>query len=358
MSFILLFIKSNSFFEITSKERTVPKIAVIGSNSFSGSHFISHFLENTNYEIVGISRSPEYSYLFLPYRNISEEDSDQCSVRFKFFQFDMNKQLSEIIRLLDNVKPEIIVNFAAQGNVANSWNEPEHWLRTNTLALANLTFHLRDKDYLKKFVQISTPEIYGFCNNLKEDLGYYNPSTPYAVSKVAGDLFLSAMFKKYKFPVCFVRSTNFYGPHQQLYRIVPKTIIYLKSGKKLPLHGGGKVSRDFIHIYDVVDGIGKVVQNGKIGQAYHLSSGKLVKIRRLVKIICERMGFGFKKSIEFSNERIDQDSSFGIDSSKMREELKWQPKICLAEGIDTVVDWVESNWHEILDQPLEYIHKE
>lgn len=336
----------------------MPKIAVIGSNSFSGSHFIGNFLDNTDYEIIGISRSPQYPSIFLPYSRLKERTPFQFFTRFKFFQLDMNKRLPDIISLLDNTRPEIIVNFAAQGNVANSWSEPEHWLKTNALALANLTFHLRDKDYIKKFIQISTPEIYGFCLNLKEDLGYYNPSTPYAVSKVAGDLFLSAMFKKYKFPVCFVRSTNFYGPYQQLYRIIPRTIIYLKSGIKLPLHGGGKVLRDFINIYDIVDGIKRVVEKGKIGQAYHFSSGKLIKIRDLVKIICKRMGFDFKKSTEFSDERIDQDSSFGIDSSKAREELMWQPKIRLTEGIDGVIEWVELNWREILEQPLEYMHKE
>lgn len=336
----------------------MSKIAVIGSNSFSGSHFINHLLENSDCEIIGVSRSPEYSSLFLPYLRIKMSRPWEFSSRFKFFQFDVNRQLSEIISLLDIESPEVIVNFAAQGNVASSWSKPEHWLRTNTLALANLTFRLRNRNYIKKFIQISTPEIYGFCLNLKEDLGYYNPSTPYAVSKVAGDLFLSAMFKKYEFPVCFVRSTNFYGPHQQLYRIVPRTIIYLKSGKKLPLHGGGKVCRDFINIHDVVDGVEKVVKHGRIGQAYHFSSGKLIRIKHLVKIICERMGFDFKKSIEFSNERTDQDSSFGIDASKAKKELKWQPNIRLGKGIDEVIYWIEVNWHKILEQPLEYLHKE
>lgn len=334
------------------------KIAVIGSNSFSGSHFINHFLKNVDCEIIGISRSPEYPSLFLPYFHMIEQPPHQFSNRFRFFQFDLNKQLQEIMHLLNDLKPEIIVNFAAQGNVEKSWTEPEHWFKTNTSALVNLAFSLRDKDYLKKFIQISTPEIYGFCLNLKEDSSYYNPSTPYAVSKVAGDLFLNAMFNKFKFPVCFVRSSNFYGPHQQLYRIVPKTIIYLKSGKKLPLHGGGKISRDFINIYDVVDGIEKVVKHGQIGQAYHLSSGKLIEIRQLVDIICLRMGFNFEESIEFSNERADQDSAFGIDHSKAREELGWRSKILLTDGIDGVINWVENNWCEILEQPLEYVHKE
>ena len=335
----------------------MSKIVVIGSNSFSGSHFINHSLKNADCDIIGISRSPEYPSLFLPYLHVNEKFLHQSSNRFRFFQFDINKQFRAVIRFLDDFKPEIIVNFAAQGNVAKSWTKPEHWLMTNTIALANLAFSLRDKSYLKKFIQISTPEIYGFCLSMREGSGYYNPSTPYAVSKVAGDLFLNAMFNKFKFPVCFVRSTNFYGPHQQLYRIIPRTIIYLKLGKKLPLHGGGKVLRDFINIYDVIDGIGKIMRHGQMGQAYHLSSEQLIEIRQLVNTVCARMGFDFKKSVKLSNERVDQDSAFGISSLRAREELKWLPKFSLTEGIDGVVSWVEDNWSEILKQPLKYIHK-
>ena len=330
------------------------KVAILGSNSFSGSHLVNSLSAYPNCKVLGISRSPEYPAFFLPYLYRKKVGP----IRFEFFQLNINTQLPEIIRLFDEERPEVIVNFAAQGNVEHSWDNPIHWLTTNAIGVANLAFALCGRDYLKKYIQISTPEIYGLCRNFKENLNYYNPSTPYAVSKVAGDLFLSALHKKFKFPVCFAMSTNFYGPHQQLYRIIPRTIIFLKKGVKIPLHGGGRVQRDFISIFDFIDGVVKVISNGKIGNTYHFSSGVLMKIKDLVKFICDKMNYDFEKSVEISNERGDQDSAFELNSSKARKKLGWEPVIDLSSGIDGVITWVENNWNEILKQPLEYIHKE
>lgn len=329
------------------------KMAVLGSNSFSGSHFVDYFLENSDYEVIGISRSPEYLPLFLPYLYRKKR-----SLKFRFFRFNINTQLEEIMGLFDLERPEIIVNFAAQGNVEFSWTNPAHWLMTNAIGVANLAFALRRRDYLKRYIQVSTPEIYGLCRNFKENLNYYNPSTPYAVSKVAGDLFLSALHKKSKFPVCFAMSTNFYGPHQQLYRIIPRTIIYLKNGAKIPLHGGGRIQRDFISIFDFVSGISKIISSGEVGNTYHFSSGKLMRIKDLVKFICGIMGYDFEELAEVSTERHDQDSAFELNSSKARKKLRWKPTISLSEGVNGVIKWVEENWDEILKQPLEYVHKE
>jgi len=328
------------------------KIAIIGSNSFSGSHLVDFFLKNTDREIIGISRSPEYPSLFLPYLYKKKR-----SPRFRFSQLNINTQLPEIIRLLDKEKPEIIVNFAAQGNVQYSWKNPTHWLMTNTVSIANLTFELKNKDYLKRYIQISTPEVYGRCRNRKENIRTYNPSTPYAVSKIAGDLFLITLFNKFSFPVCFVRSTNFYGPHQQLYRIIPRTIIYLKLGKKIPLHGGGAVRRDFINVSDAARGIDKVILKGEIGNVYHLSSGELIRIKDLVKLICRKMNFKFAASVEISNERTEQDPEYSL-VSEARAELGWEPKVEFSKGIDATIEWIEDNWDEILKYPLEYVHQE
>ena len=328
------------------------KIAIIGSNSFSGSHLVDFFLENSKCEIIGLSRSPEYPALFLPYLYRKER-----SPRFKFFQLNINTQLPDIIHLFDIMKPEVIVNFAAQGNVQYSWNHPEHWLMTNTLGVANLVFALRDKPYPQKFVQISTPEVYGPCQGRKENILQYDPSTPYAVSKIAGDLFLRAMIKKWKFPVCFVRSTNYYGPHQQLYRIIPRVIIYLKLGRKIPLHGGGVVRRDFVNVSDVARGIDKIILQGKIGGVYHLSSGELIRVKDLVNLICRKMNFKFVASVEISNERTQQDPEYSL-VSEAKTELGWEPKIGFSKGIDATIEWIEDNWDEILKYPLDYVHQQ
>ena len=330
----------------------MDKVAVIGSNSFSGSHLIDFLLQNTKAEVIGIGRSPEYKSIFLPYAYKKKTE------RFHFFQMDINKDLDKIMKLFDREKPEVVVNFAAQGEVGHSWKWPGDWFQTNCLGIVKLTNKLKDCNYIKRYIHISTPEVYGSTNGfMKESNTYYNPSTPYAASKAAGDMFLFVLVKNFDFPLIMTRSSNVYGIHQQLYRIIPRTIIYLKMGKKIELHGGGTAVKSFIHIRDVADGIYRAIQSGKVGSIYHFAPDGGISISELVRKICEIMGYDFKSSVGSVKERIGQDTRYELDSSKAKTELGWEPKIKFEKGVKEVIKWIEENWDEILKEPLEYIHK-
>ena len=331
----------------------IKKVAVLGSNSFTGSHFINYVLENTPAEVIGISRSPEYNPLFLPYLYKKKRPS-----RFRFHQLDLTKDFDKIINLLDKEKPDVIINYAAQGEVRNSWKWPEQWFQTNCMAVVKLTNALKDKPYLKRYVAISTPEVYGSTKkNIVENFNFC-PSTPYAASKLAGDLFLFTLYKKYGFPVIMTRSANVYGIHQQLYRIIPRTIIYLKLGKKIPLHGGGRSVRSFIHVRDVADAAWRAITQGKNGGVYHLAPEKgEISIKDLVKLVCELMDCDFEASVELIDENFGQDAMYSLDSSKARKELGWKSETSLKKGIKEMIKWIDENFEEIKKQPLDYIHK-
>lgn len=331
----------------------MKKIAVIGSNSFSGSHCVNYFLENSGFEVMGISRSREYPPVLLPYLY----KKNKRPARFKFYQLDLNKNVVRILDLFDREKPGIVINFAAQGIVPLSWDSPQDWLQTNCLGIVNLANGLRGKNYLKKYIQISTPEIYGPCINMKENLNYFNPSTPYAASKAAGDLFLMTLYKKFGFPVSFTRSVNVYGPHQQLFRIIPKSIILIKKGQKIPLHQGGLASRSFIHITDVMRGIHKIILRGKAGEVYHFSTGRNTTIKDLASLICKKMGANFDNAVEINKDRPGQDATYELNFAKTSKELNWKPKIKLNDGLDGVISWINKSWSEIKKLPLEYVHK-
>ena len=331
----------------------MKKIAIIGSNSFSGSHLVDYILEKTNIKVLGISRSPEYKSIFLPYLY-----NKQKSNRFDFYQMDLNKDLDRILLLLDKEKPDVIVNYAAQGEVQHSWDHPEHWFKTNCMGIVNLANNLKSKTYLKRYVHISSPEVYGYTEgNVKENFTY-NPSTPYAASKAAGDLFLFTLVKNFNFPLIMIRSTNVYGVHQQLYRIIPKTIIKLKRGQKIEMHGGGISVKSYIHIRDVTNGIFKAIQSGKAGNIYHLSPEKGYSISEVVRKICEKMGYDYEKSIVPVGERLGQDAAYIIDSTKARSELDWKPEISFDNGLNEMIAWIEENWDDISKEHLEYVHKE
>jgi dTDP-glucose 4,6-dehydratase len=327
-----------------------PRVAVIGSNSFSGSDFIDLLLDEKRYEVIGLSRSPEKSELFLPYRKRMDSG-------FKFFQLDLNRNMPDILALLDSFRPDFIVNFAAQSEVAPSWDNPEQWYETNVHSLITLTMALKDRDYLSKYVHISSPEVYGPCVGTVTESAPLNPSTPYAASKAAADLFLFTLVRNFNFPLVMIRSTNVYGAHQQLWKIIPRSIIYLKSGRLISLHGGGTAVKSFIHIRDVSRGEKSAMENGRPGHIYHFSPDIGYAVRDVVMRICEHMNRDFTTSTASVGERLGQDAAYVIDSTRARREFGWRPQIFIEEGLTGVIDWIDAEWAAIEKEPLEYIHK-
>jgi dTDP-glucose 4,6-dehydratase len=338
------------------------RVAVIGSNSFSGGDFVDLLLER-GYDVIGVSRSPEKSALFLPYKarlgngRAALDVTDGVRGSFTFYQMDLNADMSALIERLDAFAPEFVVNFAAQSEVAPSWEHPEQWFQTNAVALARLANALRDRDYLKRYVHISSPEVYGTCTGTVTEDAPLNPSTPYAASKAAADLFLQTLVKNFGFPLVSIRATNVYGAHQQLFKIIPRTVIALKSGRRISLHGGGVAVKSYVHIRDVSRGELAAMESGRNGVLYHLSPDRGYRVRDVVRIICERMGRDFAASTETVGERLGQDSAYVIDSTRARQELGWAPRIRFDEGLADVIAWVENSWTDIQQHPLEYIHK-
>ena len=327
------------------------KILVLGANSFSGQDFVDLLLDDPDKEVIGVSRSAERSGLFLRYKL---RDGPSC---YRYFQMDLNKQMPELMQILDVERPEYIVNFAAQSEVGPSWEYPEHWFQTNCVALARLVNHLRNQDYLRRYLHVSSPEVYGTCAGTVREDALLNPSTPYAASKAAADLLLFTYYKQFGFPLVTVRSTNVYGARQQLFKIIPRSAIYVKLGRKIQLHGGGVAVKSYIHIRDISRGELTILERGRLGQIYHLSPDRGVAVRDVVRMICERMGQRFEDATTVVEERPGQDAAYVIDSSRARTELGWSPQISLEDGLSEVVAWVEQYWDAIVKQPLEYQHK-
>ena len=265
--------------------------------------------------------------------------------------------MDALLALLDRERPEEIVNFAAQSEVAPSWEHPEHWFETNTVALARLVNHLRRRDYLKRYLHISSPEAYGTCAGLVDESKSFAPSTPYAASKAAADMLLSVYFRQFGLPLLTVRATNVYGARQQLFKIIPRTAIYLKLGRTIELHGSGVAVKSYIHVRDVSRGELAILERGRLGEVYHLSPEAGIAVNDLVRLLCALMGKDFASAARAVAERPGQDQAYLLDSRKARAELGWCPRVALDAGLTEVVEWVERNWEEISRQPLEYQHK-
>lgn len=327
----------------------MSRIVVVGSNSFSGASFVDFALKE-GASVIGLSRSAEPIDAFLPYKWRDHSN-------FQFRKLDLNRDLPEIMALIQDFRPEYVVNFAAQSMVGESWASPADWFMTNAVSTVKFHDELRKLDFLQRYVHITTPEVYGSCTGFVQEDFPFNPSTPYAVSRAAADMSLRTFHAAYGFPVVSTRAANVYGPGQQLYRIIPRTILFVLLGRRLQLHGGGASTRSFIHIDDVSNATWSIMKNGKNGDTYHISTSDVISIRDLVERICKKLGADFNSSVEVVGDRLGKDSAYHLDSAKLRKELSWQDNISLDQGLDQCVDWVKKNLADLKQQPFDYIHK-
>lgn len=326
------------------------RFLVLGSNSFSGASFCDH-IASCGYEVLATSRSAEPHEALLPYKWMQR----QKLVRFE--RIDINHELDALEGLLKRERPTHVVNFAALSMVGQSWDHPDDWMRTNVVSTVRLHNMLRRYEGLERYVHVTTPEVYGSTDGWVREDHPYNPSTPYAVSRAAGDMSLKTFVDNFGFPAVSTRAANVYGPGQQLYRIIPRTIYAAMTGEKLRLDGGGKSVRVFIHMTDVSDATLRIALHGQTGACYHISGYELVSIRQLVELILQSLGASFEDCVEIGPERSGKDSAYMLDSFKLRTELGWRDRIGLQEGIEDTVIWAKRFQTDLAGLPTQYIHK-
>ena len=326
------------------------KFLVLGSNSFSGSNLINFLLER-NCKVVGASRSSEYKKVYLPYKNSLNIKN------FKFYKININTNLKKLQLIVKNFKPQYIINYIAQGMVSESWINPEDWYNTNVVSQVKLYKELSKFKFIKKFVHVTTPEVYGSVPGKINENFNFNPSTQYAISRATTDLHLNKYFKNFKLPVVFTRTSNVYGPHQQLYRIVPKALLYVRLNKKIDLHGGGTSKRSFIFIDDASAATYLVSTKGKIGNTYHISTDQIISIKNLVKKVSKITKANFNNLTNMTKDRIGKDNLYNLNSTKIKKELKWKAKINIDIGLRKTLQWIDNNFANLSKEKINYIHK-
>ena len=333
-----------------SKSKRKKTFIVMGSNSFSGSNFVN-FLLNKKHRVIGISRSREIQKDFLPYENNENYNL------FTFKKVDINKNVKYLKKIILKYKPSIVVNYIAQGMVAESWNNPEDWYMTNIISQTLVYKELAKFKFIKKLIHVTTPEVYGSTSNKIRENYNFKPSTPYAISRATMDMHLYKFFQNYKLPVIFTRTANVYGPGQQLYRIIPKSFMCSKKGIKLNLHGGGTSLRSFIYVDDASRATYLISEKGKIGETYHISTRNFISIKELVKKIAKIQNLSFNKLCKISSDRVGKDHSYKLSSSKLSKKLKWKPSIGINKGLLLTKTWIDDNYVRLKKLKLQYQHK-
>jgi dTDP-glucose 4,6-dehydratase len=306
---------------------------VLGGGGSFGLHTSKYLLDHADpKKVVAVGRNPPKADCF----TLGVGDDDP---RYGYHAIHVNYELDLLMELLDRERPEVIVNFAAQGEGAASWKKSWRFFETNAMALARLAEELQSRDYLERFIHIGTSELYGSLDHPAREDEPIKPSSPYAASKAAFDMHLLSISRFMKFPMNIIRPSNAYGPGQQLHRVIPKAVLFGLTGRKLPLHGGGRAEKSYIHNRDLARAIHLVSEKAPLGVVYNAGPEEPTSIRRVVELVADALGMPFDDLCEMSGDRLGQDSRYWLDSSAILRDVGWAPEIGWQEGMRDMAAW-------------------
>lgn len=322
----------------------MTKYMILGGNGVFGVHLTTYLLNNVpDAYVISVGRNSEKNNAFSLHKGIDNK-------RYSYYQIHLVFEDDRIMELLEKTKPDYIINFAAlAADVASSWKYSTRFYETNLVSLARITDRLIGAPWLKRWIQIGSSEIFGSVEKPSCEDTPINPTTPYAISKAAGDMHLQAIHKVRQFPMNIVWPSNAYGPGQQLYRIIPKTILCCLLNRKLPLQGGGKAVKSFIHAQDLAHAIYLVAHKADVGRCYTIGPDKGISIKDLVAKVISRMERNFEDIVELAPDRLGQDSQYLINSERIRSELGWKESFSLDSGIDDTISWGRKYIEELTD---------
>ena len=323
----------------------MTRYLITGGNGVFGVHTALHLLAEADPEqVVCVGRNFERPDPFS--LGLGRNDD-----RYSYKQFHLTYENDRFCEFLDEVKPQVIINFAALSEVPSSFKYAWRYYDTNVTALSKMTEHLGQRDYLERFIHIGSSEVYGsVAHPVKEDSPIV-PSSPYAASKAAGDMHLISIHNVLGFPMNILRPSNCYGPGQLLYRILPRAVLCGLTGRKLPLQGGGKAEKSYMHAKDLARAILAVAEKAPLGVTYNMGPEEPVTIRRLVEMTANEFGIPFEDICDIVPDRPGQDMRYWLDSSLIQDTLGWEPKISLDEGIASMVDWGRTYFDQIRELP-------
>ena len=320
------------------------KILVTGGLGFIGSNFILKLLNHSdNFEIINV----DAELYGANRRNLSDIQNNE---KYEFVKGNItNKRLME-----ETIsKCDVVVNFAAESFVDRSISDANPFLVSNIRgAFTILDIITKQK---KRMVQISTDEVFGsLSSDTATEESKFNPSSPYAATKAAAELLINSYSVTYDSDVIITRCTNNYGPRQFPEKLIPKTIILAKLGKKIPIYGKGTNIRDWIYVDDHCNGVLQSLLDGKAGQSYNISGNNEMDNITIVKRILDIMGKS-EDLIEFVEDRPGHDYRYSMNSNKISKEMDWKSKTSFDESIQKTVDWYlnhEEIWKDLTPSVL------
>lgn len=325
--------------------------AILGGGGSFGTHCALHLLAIPGAkQVVGIGRNP----LRDPAFTLGVERQPD----YEYRAFHIYHEQDLLLDYLDELQPDVIINFAAQGEGAVSWSNSWRFFETNCVALAKLVEALSKRqwwcsDRASRFIQIGTSELYGSVDVPASEDAPIVPSSPYAASKAAFDMHLISLFRATGFPMNIIRPSNAYGPGQLLHRVIPRALLCALTREKLPLHGGGRAKKSYLHARDLAYAIQLVADSAPFGEVYNVGPDAPVSILEVVETCANETSVPLNELIEIVGERQGQDAQYWLDSSKIKR-LGWEQKIPFTVGVADTANWVRSNFDVLRKTPTTY----
>jgi dTDP-glucose 4,6-dehydratase len=307
------------------------RLLVTGGAGFIGSEFVrlacNGFLPGQKYESVTVMDNLTYA------GDLRRLKSVDKSPNYSFLKLNICDK--KIVQTYRN-SFDAIIHFAAESHVDRSIQEPDVFIQTNISGTKNLLDLAKIANI--PIILVSTDEVYGSILDGSADENFpLIPSSPYSASKASGDLLGISYFTTYGVDVRITRCVNNYGKFQHEEKFIPQVVNHIKNNTSIKVYGDGKNIRDWIHISDHCDAIGRVLHSGTAGQIYNIGNDDFYSNLEVIQLIGSYLGSKNPK-IEFVPDRLGHDRRYSVNSSHIKRELAWQPHLKLADGLEQLLE--------------------
>ena len=332
----------------------MKNVLVTGGCGFIGSNFVKYLISLKCYFPIILDK--------LTYAGSKENINQIGEESFDLVEADIcDEQL--LLNLFKKYKFDGVFHFAAESHVDRSIDAPREFIDTNIIGTFNLLqasrTNISKNENNFKFIHVSTDEVYGDLgsNGYFDEESPYRPNSPYSASKAASDHLSRSWGKTFNLPVIITNCSNNYGANQFPEKLIPLIIINCIDWKQLPVYGNGENIRDWLFVEDHCIALETIFSKGKVGETYNIGGSNEIKNIDIVKTICDIMdeikpskNGSYRNLITFVDDRPGHDKRYAVDSSKLQNTLKWEPKESFQSGIKKTIEWYLDNedwWRKI-----------
>lgn len=328
-------------------------LLITGGAGFIGSNFVHYLIgQHQGNKVVNLDK--------LTYAgNLENLEAIRDNSNYIFEKRDIVDR-DFVKGILEKYQIDALINFAAESHVDRSILGGAEFIQTNVVG-THVLLELAKEFPLKKFVQVSTDEVYGSLGPVGKftETTPLHPNSPYASSKAAADLIALSYHHTFNIPVVITRCSNNYGPYQFPEKLIPLMIANALENKSLPVYGDGLNVRDWLHVKDHCSAIFAVLERGRVGEMYNIGGNAERQNIDIVKLILRSVGKP-ESLITYVKDRLGHDKRYAIDSTKIQQELKWGPSYSFETGIAETVEWYLKNqswWKRIISGEYQQYYK-